>query len=128
MSGSRKRRETSVSALRELRARKHPNYDSACFHAQQCAEKYLKAYLSKRGRTVPRTHDLVRLLDLAISDEPMWDAHRDEFAYLSSAAVDYRYPGEQADKATAKRCVEICKCIRDEVRESLGLRTKDGSE
>ena len=26
----------------EVRARKHPNYDAACFHAQQCAEKYLK--------------------------------------------------------------------------------------
>jgi HEPN domain-containing protein len=23
------------SAMREYRARKHPNYDSACFHAQQ---------------------------------------------------------------------------------------------
>ena len=29
------------SCLRESRARKHPNYDSACFHAQQCIEKYL---------------------------------------------------------------------------------------
>jgi HEPN domain-containing protein len=28
-----------ASAGRELRARKDPNYDSACFHAQQCAEK-----------------------------------------------------------------------------------------
>jgi HEPN domain-containing protein len=27
------------TAERELRACKHPNYDSACFHAQQCAEK-----------------------------------------------------------------------------------------
>ena len=30
---------------RECRARKNPNYDGACFHAQQCAEKYLKARL-----------------------------------------------------------------------------------
>jgi HEPN domain-containing protein len=28
---------------REVRARKNPNYDGVCFHAQQCAEKYLKA-------------------------------------------------------------------------------------
>lgn len=32
-----------TTALRELRARKSPNYDAACFHAQQCVEKYLKA-------------------------------------------------------------------------------------
>jgi len=30
---------------REMRARKDPNYDGICFHAQQCAEKYLKARL-----------------------------------------------------------------------------------
>jgi len=34
-----------VTAQRELRARKSPNYDASCFHAQQCAEKYLKARL-----------------------------------------------------------------------------------
>lgn len=32
-----------ASANRELRARTHRNYDAACFHAQQCAETYLKA-------------------------------------------------------------------------------------
>jgi HEPN domain-containing protein len=32
-----------LTAGRELRARKSPNYDAVCFHAQQCAEKYLKA-------------------------------------------------------------------------------------
>lgn len=26
---------------REARARKSPNYDGRCFHAQQCVEKYL---------------------------------------------------------------------------------------
>ena len=28
---------------REIRARKNPNDDAACFHAQQCVAKYLKA-------------------------------------------------------------------------------------
>jgi HEPN domain-containing protein len=34
-----------ATAKRELRARKQPNYDATCFHAQQCVEKYLKALL-----------------------------------------------------------------------------------
>mgnify|MGYP001806146018 FL=1 len=34
-----------TTALRELRGRKSPNYDAACFHAQPCVEKYLKARL-----------------------------------------------------------------------------------
>ena len=32
---------------REMRARRLPNYDAACFHAQQCVEKYLKARLQE---------------------------------------------------------------------------------
>lgn len=34
---------------RECRARKNPSYDGVCFHAQQCAEKYLKARLCEAG-------------------------------------------------------------------------------
>ncbi|MBO9370959.1 MAG: HEPN domain-containing protein [Chloroflexi bacterium] len=47
------------TAGRELRARKMPNYDAVCFHCQQCAEKYLKAYLQERGQRFPRIHDLI---------------------------------------------------------------------
>jgi HEPN domain-containing protein len=45
------------SAQREVRARKHPNYDAACFHSQQCAEKYLKARLQESGIAFKKTHD-----------------------------------------------------------------------
>ena len=38
-----KAEEDWSTALREVRVRKNPSYDSVCFHAQQCAEKYLKA-------------------------------------------------------------------------------------
>ena len=38
-----------ASALRDWRARKAPNYDAACFHAQQCTEKYLKALLQENN-------------------------------------------------------------------------------
>jgi len=34
---------------RESRARRDPSYDGLCFHAQQCAEKYLKARLCEEG-------------------------------------------------------------------------------
>jgi HEPN domain-containing protein len=38
-----------ATALRESRVRKNVNYDAVCFHAQQCAEKYLKARLQEAG-------------------------------------------------------------------------------
>jgi len=40
-----------ATARREVRARRQPNFDAACFHAQQCAEKYIKAlFYSNRAR------------------------------------------------------------------------------
>lgn len=54
-----------VSAGREYRARNRPNFDAACFFAQQCIEKYLKGRLAEAGCVIPKTHDLSVLLDLS---------------------------------------------------------------
>jgi len=60
------------TAERELRARKKPNYDAACFHAQQCAEKYLKAFLQEKGIPFGKTHNLVALLVRPSQLSPAW--------------------------------------------------------
>ncbi len=70
-----------VTAQRELLARKWPNYDAACFHAQQCAEKYLKARLQEEGIAFTKTHDLSALLDLMLPIEPAWASMRPEPPY-----------------------------------------------
>jgi HEPN domain-containing protein len=49
-----------------------PNYDSACFHSQQCVEKYIKARLQEAGVAFPYTHDLEILLKLVLGIEPLW--------------------------------------------------------
>lgn len=54
---------------RESRVRKDPNYDGICFHAQQCAEKYLKARLCEAGRRFTKIHGLVALLELVLPVE-----------------------------------------------------------
>lgn len=53
-----------ITARRERYARHSPNYDAACFHAQQMAEKYMKAFLQEHQLPTPRTHDLFELLSL----------------------------------------------------------------
>ncbi len=50
-------------ARRILRARNRSDFSNACFHAQQSAEKYMKAVLVLHERSVDRTHDLSRILD-----------------------------------------------------------------
>jgi HEPN domain-containing protein len=106
---------------RESRARKNPNYDGICFHAQQCAEKYLKARLSEAGVRFPYVHDLIALLDHALSVEPGWECFREDFAFLSDFAVTYRYPGESADKEAATDARRRCQRFRRVARQTLGL-------
>ena len=110
-----------TSALREWRARKAPNYDAACFHAQQCAEKYLKALLQEKGITFGKTHNLVSLLDVLLPSEPTWTGIRDDLRTLSEYAVDFRYPGAYATKQNAQMAIAICRDVRQRVRASLAL-------
>ena len=107
---------------RELRARKSPNFDGACFHAQQCIEKYLKARLQEANVTFPRIHDLARLLDLAKSVEPLWEVFRPGLNWLNVFGVRVRYPGTDATREMAKQAFKICREIRVAMRQSLGLK------
>jgi HEPN domain-containing protein len=108
-------------ALRAYRARKHPNYDSTCFHAQQCVEKYLKARLDEAGIAFGKTHDLPFLLRLALYVEPQWTNLRRPAKALNAYAVDIRYPGRVATKARAKKAIADCRQIRRAVRTVFGL-------
>ena len=71
--------------------------DTVCFHAQQAAEKALKAVLTLRGRNVPRFHDLVRLLELAVVDVPALEYFRVSCAEMTGYTVEVRYPGDEFD-------------------------------
>jgi HEPN domain-containing protein len=110
-----------ASAQRELRARKTPNYDSACFHVQQCIEKYLKARICEEGVPIAKTHNLLYLLDHCLACEPMWESVRTSLNVINLYAVAFRYPGEHADKSNAREAVALCKGVREMVRHSLGM-------
>ncbi len=109
------------TALRELAAAQDPNWDAVCFHAQQAVEKYLKAFLIRRGEAFPRTHDLRFLLDLAVRHVSEWQEKREELSWLSFSAVEARYPGEAATREEAERAVEIMRQWRSRLRTALGL-------
>jgi HEPN domain-containing protein len=54
------------------RSRKRTRYRAICFHAQQCAEKYLKARLTEANIPFIKTHDLPSLLSQLAAVEPLW--------------------------------------------------------
>lgn len=110
------------SLHRELRARKNPNYDAACFFAQQCAEKYLKARLVEDDIYFQKSHDLTYLLQLVQPLEPLWMAYEQEMRVLTDYAIEFRYPGASADLEIAKLAQKVCKSFRATARQSLGLK------
>jgi len=108
------------TAKRELAATENPNYDAVCFHAQQCAEKYLKALLIARRVTPPKIHDLAELHRRLSPVCPEWQWPIDELRLLSRAAVIARYPGELAGLLEAQTAYDICCGIRSRLRKILG--------
>jgi HEPN domain-containing protein len=110
-----------LTAGREVRTRKSPNYDAVCFHAQQMAEKYLKAFLQENGLTIPRTHVLADLLGLCLQIDGGFQLIRDELNTLEGYAVQFRYPGTTAEKEEAKSAYHTAVLIREFIRSHLGI-------
>lgn len=77
-------------ANREFRSRNEPVYDGVCFHAQQCAEKYLKALLQEYKQFIPRTHHLTELLVLLLQVDPTCQFLLADLEVLEDYAVDFR--------------------------------------
>ena len=110
-----------ATARREVRVRQAPNYDAVCFHAQQCAEKYLKACLQEADMPFGRTHNLPALLDLLLPIAPGLDTLRSHLRALTVFAVDLRYPGESAEKAEAREALLLCRAVHRCLRFHLGI-------
>jgi HEPN domain-containing protein len=64
------------------------------FHAQQAAEKSLKAFLIWHERSFPLTHDLAVLLRLCVSIDSGIAPGVEPALDLTQFAARFRYPGE----------------------------------
>ncbi|MEX2138775.1 MAG: HEPN domain-containing protein [Pirellulales bacterium] len=113
--------EADFEAAQVLSQSATPLHDAVCFHAQQCIEKYLKAWLQEANVRFPRSHDLEEMLDLIIPTIPAWNAWRSDFVVLTTHAVEFRYPGKSANAADAQNATRVCLNVRTIIRPSLGF-------
>ena len=95
-------------------------HDPICFHAQQCIEKYLKAWLQEANIRPPRTHELNVLLHLIVPAHPEWGAWQTDFAKFKPHAVDARYEIFMTE-ADAEHAVRVCTEVRAAIRAVLQL-------
>jgi HEPN domain-containing protein len=93
-----------------------PMASTASFHCQQCAEKYLKAFLQEHRIRFERNHDLLPLDDLCIKVDKDFLKIRDDLEGLEDYAVAIRYPGASASVELAEAAFDAAERVRNFVR------------
>jgi HEPN domain-containing protein len=93
----------------------------AAFHSQQCAEKYLKAYLTEHQVEFRFVHPLAPLRQLVETFDAEIKNFADDLDLISDYAVEIRYPGVSATLDEANEALEAATRVRAFVRQKLGL-------
>jgi len=103
--------------------------DVVAFHAQQAAEKYLKALLTRHQVEFPKTHVIRRLLILLHQIDPVLARQLDEASWLSPFGADIRYPGDRPETETGDelRARQLAQKVRDAVMAVLNPYLSTGS-
>jgi HEPN domain-containing protein len=85
-----------------------PPLDTVCFHCQQAAEKFLKAFLVFHDKQFPFSHNLADLVAICMEVELAFALIQRKAEILTPFAVEIRYPDdfymptrEEADEAFA---------------------------
>jgi HEPN domain-containing protein len=98
-------------------------FDTACFHAQQVAEKYLKGLLAYFDESISKTHDIEELQRLCLPDAQSSKLAALDLTVLSDYAVPSRYDLEfWPDRETATEGLHLAEQVREIV---LALVSKE---
>ncbi|MEK7671465.1 MAG: HEPN domain-containing protein [Bacteroidota bacterium] len=108
------------TATRELQVKDSPNFDAVCYHSQQCAEKYLKAYLILQRQAYPKVHKLVEILNVCLTVDSSFEFIRQELETLTGLDT-LRYPYDFAMIEEAQLAIQQATVIRRFLRQQLNL-------
>lgn len=117
--------EDLILAKHALTLKSNIPYRLIAYHAQQCAEKYLKAFLVSRLIDFPYTHNIEMLVDLCESVVKIKLQLKDIFI-LSQYATAKRYPGEyrkikNEDATESIKLAELTKQVISELLKKEGF-------
>lgn len=112
--------EDLLFAQHGLTITKKPPHRLIAFHAQQCVEKYLKAFLVFKNVDFPHTHNISTLLELC-SKYNAWITELKDAKQLTAFAISSRYPGEDEEVTSdeAVNAISTATDVRKVVRNAL---------
>ncbi len=99
-----------------------PVTDMVCYHMQQCAEKYLKAFLVFHNRPFRWTHDIAELIEQCNEiDQEFEVLYQQRADSLTAYGTEIRYPDEfyTPTMEETEEAVEVAIRVREFVREKL---------
>jgi len=98
-------------------------WDTVSFHAQQAAEKFLKAFLVYHAKPLARTHDLVALLAGCAEINPSLAGLEQDCQELTYYAVTSRYPTDlyEPKEKEAREMIEAARRLRAAILACLPL-------
>ena len=96
------------------------DYFNCTFHAQQAAEKFIKAYLVKHQIEFRKTHDLGELIDLVELEDKKVASQLRFSVWLTDFAVEFRYPGAlPIEKESAEEAIANSQKVKEIILSSL---------
>ena len=111
-------------ALRDLMGAKGMTdlllYELALYHTQQSIEKSLKAFLVFQHQSIPKTHDLEKLIFLCVDLDTEFDKFATEMRLVNGLDVTFRYPRMATfvpNLLKVQECIEIAIEVFDFVTE-----------
>ena len=105
-----------------LRAMGEQGLHVCCYHAQQCVEKALKAWLIARKQPYPLTHDLRLLLDRCERAGGGWVERARPAERLVSLAATGRYPSSirHVSRKETDEAISIADSVLNLIQSDLG--------
>jgi HEPN domain-containing protein len=114
------------AAAHEMTAPAEALWGDVMFHAQQAAEKSMKAFLAWHDVPFRKTHNLEELGQQCVMVDAMLAPVSDQAAPLSEYAWKFRYPGEasEPDRVEAEAALAAARSVHDAILARLPEETR----
>jgi len=86
-----------LNAAEVLHKSEIESFEITSFHAQQAAEKFIKAILVRHQVEFPKTHDIAKLRNLILKIDKVLFEKLEPADILTPYGVEFRYPGDLPD-------------------------------
>jgi len=113
--------QKDLQAASVLLAADLDDYENVGFHAQQAAEKFIKAFLVRHQIEFPKTHDIAVLRELLAQVDQRTAERLAPAEALSPFGVTFRYPGALplVPRDEGERALRLAQKVHDVVMQSL---------